>query len=54
MPDKKTKLMSAYSNAIKFYAWIILANSIWFLSMQGIQMLTIGDLNSFWFFWDTL
>ena len=33
MPDKKTKPTSDIKNAIKFYAWVILAYSIWFLSV---------------------
>ena len=34
MPDKKTKPIRVHiKNAIKFYAWIILAFSIWFLSI---------------------
>ena len=33
MPDKKLNLRVHIKNAIKFYAWVILAYSVWFLSI---------------------
>ena len=33
MPDKKLNPRVHIKNAIKFYAWVILAYSIWFLSI---------------------
>ena len=33
MPDKKLNLRVHIKNAMKFYAWVILAYSIWILSI---------------------
>ena len=65
MPDKKLNLRVHIKNAIKFYAWVILAYSIWLLSIfpwtkqtyftkighsNVNNRKTIGDFNSFWVF----